>query len=632
MPQQPLPRNSSYGQARRLTMAQAKEYALVDSFKHGYRNREEITMLPPGVLVVGSQNVMTGTNGRVGIVKGYSHDGSSSIVLAPISCGVTWRTSKGYERNVRAGFLTTAGNDGKLQFRYEDANGNIIWKDLLTGLTSADFNFTDFWDANTEQIAMLLGVNGSSNIYEWSGAEAVYASSGTDSITIGNAETIAELGFYTQNTRKVTINGTEYTYTGGETTHTFTGVTPSPASSVFAVGDLVFQTIRATPATSIASLGLSTVSVIGTVDNQVYYGELTNNNVYISKANNYKDCGFTGAGRLPDEGGLLNLGTPVVGFAPQESQMYISAGLDQWYLVEFKMSSDLTKEDVSVGPLKTGARQSAQSQRFITKDKNNIVYLSNEPTISTLGRVQNILQTPQITDISFPIINDMNSYDFTGGSTYYWKNFILVAIPKHSIVRIYNMTDAKDHYWEVPIQYPVTGFYEVNGELYGHGYLTSESYKLFDGFNFIGNPIDARAIFSYQNLGVRTQTKKMNAYYIEGRCTQNGVLKIGINYETDGAMSETEYSLDGSDSEFVAIPGGQNALGKYPIGKQPLGSNIGDDSTDPPKFRKIITFPPTSHYEFQPKFSSVEKDFNWSMIAFGGNESLTTEGNNNIKS
>ncbi len=622
-----MPKAASKSQTERIALAKAGEFKLVDSFKIGYRNREEITMLPPGVLVEGSKNVVTNTSGRVGMVKGYSLDGSASVVLAPIKSGMPiWKTSKGYERNLRAGFLLN--NDGKLQFRYDD-NGTIRWVDLLTGLTSVDFNFADFWDFNTEKIALLLMVNGTSSIYEWSGATATFGSATTNTIVIGDPTTTwGQEGFLTQGTRKVTIGTTDYTYTGGESTTTLTGVTPDPTLGGYSAGALIFQTIRTTAASTVASLGLSTVAVIGASLNQIYYGNLQRNDVYASKVNNYKDCAF-GTPRLPGEGALFNLGTPIVGFAPQEGQMYMSAGLDEWYLTQFTLSSDLTKESLSVGKLKTGARQGAQTQSLITKDKNSVVFVSNEPTLSSLGRVENIFQTPQIVDVSFSIINDMNAYDFTDGSTYYWKNFVFMAVPRSSIVRIYNKTDPQAQYWEAPVEYPITGFYEVDGDLYGHGYLTSESYKLFDGYNFNTHPIEAIALFSYQNFGVRSQTKSFDEFYQEGRCTQNGVLKTGVIYETDGFMTDTEYEMDGN-SKYVAVPTDQNSLGKFAFGKQPLGTNI-SNSTLPPKFRKIITFTKTPFYEYQPKFSSFDKDFVWELIAFGPEASLTSEGNNDIK-
>jgi len=53
----------------------AREFSLISAFPYGYRNREDITNLPPGVLIKGSQNVLTDVTGRVGITKGYVLDG-----------------------------------------------------------------------------------------------------------------------------------------------------------------------------------------------------------------------------------------------------------------------------------------------------------------------------------------------------------------------------------------------------------------------------------------------------------------------------------------------------------------------------------------------------------------------------
>ena len=48
-----------YTQARKLGQAKAREFSLVSNYKYGYRNREDVTNLEPGVLIVGSQNVLT---------------------------------------------------------------------------------------------------------------------------------------------------------------------------------------------------------------------------------------------------------------------------------------------------------------------------------------------------------------------------------------------------------------------------------------------------------------------------------------------------------------------------------------------------------------------------------------------
>ncbi len=173
---------TSYSMNRRLAAAKQHEYSIVSNFTHGYRNREDITVLPPGVLIEGSQNVLTNTSERVGIRKGYVLDGAANTDQAPIGGDGTamgtfdWVTSAGVERNMRAGFLTGAGNDGKLQFRHVNSvTGAVQWLDLLTSLTSVNFNFITFFDPTHLQTVM-LAVDGTSNIYVWSGGTIEIAS------------------------------------------------------------------------------------------------------------------------------------------------------------------------------------------------------------------------------------------------------------------------------------------------------------------------------------------------------------------------------------------------------------------------------------------------------------------------
>jgi hypothetical protein len=606
------------------------EFSLIDSFKNGYRSREEVTMLNPSILIPGSQNVMTNTSGRVGIVKGYAIDGSPSVVLAPIASSFDWRTSKGKERNLRAGFLTSAGNDGKLQFRYVDASGNVVWTDLLTGLTSVNFNGTEYWDT-TELLVEALLVNGSANIYEWNGAEATLASVTANTITKQGSSYWTEEGFYTSVTGSptVVIDTTSFVYSGGVGTNTLTGVTPDPTGYGFAAGDLVYQGVRITPVSTVTALTASTVMLIGCLDNQVYYGTDNSNNWFVSKQNNYKDCSFTAGGRVMHEGAKGSLGSPIVGFIPQEDVMYASAGKDEWYQSVTTLSSDNKSEAFSFARLKTASLQAALSQAFMSKDKNSIIFVSNEPVVSSLGPVTNIYQSPQIADVSYPIINDMNAYDFTDGSIVYWKNFLLIAVPKSSLIRIYNMTDPKYQYWEAPVMYPISRFSVIGGDLYGHSYLTSETYKLFTGYNFKGNVIDARAVFAFNNYGSRFATKSFNQFYYEGRCTQNGTLNLGIQFETEGCATFLSFPMLGN-SKWVCAYNKAHSLGKDSLGKQPLGGNISVPNADPPKFRKIKTMPRVSFYEESTSFSSVEKDFEWSIICFGSSASPTSEGNNNL--
>lgn len=631
-----------FSSQRRIGAAKVKEFSLISAFPMGYRNREDKTNLPPGVLIAGSQNVLTDVTGRVGITQGYTLDGAASTALAPILSAFDWEMHTGTVRHLRAGFLTSAGSNGKLQFRYVNSAGTITWTDLLSSLTSVNFEYADFWNPTNSQ-AYLLMVNGTTNLYEWSGGTTTYASSTSNTITKQGATTFAENGFYSANpgTYQITINGTVYTATGGFGTTTLTGVSPDPTGAGIAVGDLMLQTPR-TIAISTFTNGPGSgyiVNGIANLRNQVYLGSLVHNSVFISKVNDYTTYTFTSPVRVVGEGAIVTMDGPWRAFCTQEDYMTIFAGQDQIYQTVFTLSSDLAKEDFAIHRLKTTALQGTQSQDLVTKIKNNVVFVSNEPILNTLGRVDNVVLTPQVSDISFPIVNDFNSYDFTDGSVFFWQNFILVAVPQESVVRLYNMTkdvtnqDAllnATHYWEAPLTIAISRFSIIDGDLYGHSYLTSESYKMFTGYNFNGHPIPAHAEFSYQTFGVRTTSKSFNQFFVEGYISPNTTLNLNMNFELDGFGGSTTYPIYGTDTQIVLSSSNNNSLGKFPLGSQPLGGDSNLSDSMPPKFRTVQTFPRISFYEYSPSFSSSGIDFNWSILAFGPASTPTSEGNNPI--
>ena len=158
---------------------------------------------------------------------------------------------------------------------------------------------------------------------------------------------------------------------------------------------------------------------------------------------------------------------------------------------------------------------------MISKMKNDVIFVTNEPTLDTLGRVQQVVLTPQSTNISDPIKLDFDSYDFTDASVFYFRYFIYVAIPRNNVVRMYNVVKG---YWEAPQILPVGRFAVIGGELYGHGYGISETYKLFDGYNDNGKSMEAIAMFSFMNSGTRPALKSFNKFYSEGYISSNTML------------------------------------------------------------------------------------------------------------
>ncbi len=621
MPQSP---NSPFTLQRRLRNAKIREFDIIDRFKFGYRNREDQTNLPPGVLVVGSQNILTNVSERIQARNGYVLDGPISSVTVPIDAAYTYFNHNNVENNLRT-YMPSAGM-ATVEYRYVDAAGVVTWRTLLSSLSSSKFNFTTFWDT-VELKRVLLMVNGTTTIYEWDGAITTILVAGAGTLTKTGTDSWATAGFYVSNSpRKVTINGIDYTYTGGENTTTLTGVTPDP-NGVVLPGDIAHQTPILTNAPT--GLALTGYDLISTLRNQVYVGQLTNQELFISKVNNYKDYTFTSPTRVVGEGAIAYLDSPPNALIPLETSINVSAGKNQWYIITWTLSADLTDESVTVNRLKTNSNASAQSQAMTSAMKNDVIFISQEPTLDTLGRVEQIFGTTQTTNMSDPIKLDFDSYDFTDAAIFYNKYFIYLAVPKHGLIRIYNIVKS---YWEAPQTIPVGKFYTVGGILYGHSYQTAESYKLFSGRADridpvtapSGNPIDCRVIFSYQNYSSPFTLKNFNKFYIEGYISSGTTLSAGIMYDIDGCATATSFDIDGSNSQYVCISSGtanadDASLGKQALGKYPLGGNIDvtGSNTIPPKFRLIQTFPSVDFHEVQYSFESSQRGANWEILRFG---------------
>lgn len=590
-----------------------KNFKVVTNFK-GYIAREDQTNISAGWLVNGSQNVIINSANRVAIRKGFKMDGPTSTALTPIISAFDWETNRGDTRNLRS-------YTDKLEFRYDDGS-NVSWVTLMSGLGSAvDFNWDTFWDA-TRAMDVMVFVNGSSNIYEWSGATATFASATATTLTKEGTTSWAEEGFYISGTRTIVIGGVTATYTGGEGTTTLTGV--SVDFSATAVGALIHQGVKTTANSSMTGIPAAFKNtLIATLNNQVYVGASDNREVYVSMQNDYTDYTFS-IPRGVGEGALLRLDDVPRAFISQEDKLYISGGTSQWYVTKFTLSSDLMAESLTIERLKTAPLQGAKSQAFTWKVKNKVAFLTNEPTLNLLGRVENITATPENEDISDIIRDDFDTYDFTGGSVAYFRSQIFIAIPAENIVLIFN--EAKN-YWEAPQIMGISRFYIVDGALYGHSSNTAESYKLFEGYSdrYVnltnrGNPIDAKALFSYQNFGQRANYKSFDEMYVEGYIQANTDLDVFIKYELDGCGQELQYTIDGTNEKLVCLATDDRSLGKQRVGSYSL-ARLKDSTLDrlPPKFKSKKEITRYDFQEYQFGCGTNDVDQRWELLAFGPN-------------
>lgn len=587
-------------------------FSLVTKFL-GYRNREDKTYLSPGWMIEGSQNVLIDISGRLKTRKGYTLYGQANTALSGITSSFDWTEHLNSTRNMR-------GYGTNVQFAYVNSSGTVTWTTIISTMVDGNtVRYTNYWD-NTEKINVLLFVCGDSNVYEWSGATTTIASVTGATLTKQGTTTWAQDGFYTTANRKVVINGITYTYTGGTATTTLTGVTPDPTLGGITAGMLAYQLPVTTANSAITSM-LATFrnDLIANVQQQIYYGSTISNSVYISVVNNYKSVAYTSPVRLVGEGALLTLRAPVVGFVVQEDVMYISAGKSQWYQTSKTLSADLTAESLQVFPLKTSDQQGAREQEAISHDRNSVVFISNETRLVSLGRIDNIYQTPMMVDYSYPIANDFNTYDWAGSAVQYWKTYYYVAVPAENRYLILNMTDPDNVFWEAPQVGSFSGFSIIDGDLIAHDSEVPQSYLMYDGYSDNGFPINSIATFAYNDSGDRANSKYFNEFYTDGYITANTDIAVKLNFDLDGCATEITKAINGDDTAVVCILSGDASLGKTSLGKHGLGTNSLATPADPlpPYFNIINTMVRRDYYRYSVTFQSYGVDFRWELLSFG---------------
>lgn len=574
----------------------------------GYISKPDPTNAPTQILVSPSQNMIINDQERVETRGGYSIYGAAGSGSNPVEGAVDWQNSSNAVINLRAYGTTLTAYFGTVEGVDFDA-----WTDIGTGITFPDavFSFAPWWDTS-EDIDLLLMVCGNDKIWDWSGAATSLASATSNTLTKNGSTTWANERFLTSGTRRVIINGTAYTYTGGEGTTTLTGVTPDPSTE--AVNSLVFQQIRENDDEPVDTWVNSAIRV---KDNQLYIISNKRNEVYVSKNTDFKDFSFSSP-RVPGEGALLVLDSVGRGVMFLTDETLISAGRSDWYKTQFHELdiNGTLSETLKVKKLKTSPGMAAQSQDLIDGD----MFVSFEPILRKVVGIDenNNLITE---DLSDPIKPDFDAANFTNGHLKNHRNRTYIAAPEDDNVWINevrrNIDGTFTRFWQPPQIMSIRRFAVISDDIYGHSSGFNATYKLFDGTNDDGNPISFKAYYTYRSYGDRTAYKKLSRWLTEGYIRGNTKITLQLRYEFQGAEQVLEKEIDGSDEGILF----ETIEGLTPLGTTPLGLTA--QSTQQPKFRQISEFVPRDFFEIQAIYYSSAKDDAWQILGQGGNVILS---------
>lgn len=442
------------------------------------------------------------------------------------------------------------------------------------------------------------------------------------SITIHNGEpTWASSRFLTTiNPRSIHYNGVDYTYTGGESTDTLTGLTAFPTVTA---GDPTWQTPTKfslpSPMTAVFKPDLIAVQL-----NQVILGSTKYRNVYISSTTDRTDFTLTSP-RAPADPATVTPDDYPTCFVPLDneaqttSSLMIGAGHDFFFQLSYQMSQDLTAELVRVIKLHTAAGSGLISKDAICPVKRGTVYISREPALDSLG---NIEASDKNVPLSDPIKTDFDTYNFTNAHVRYWKRAIYIALPVHGLVLIFDMMR---NLWQPPQTIPISRFAIIADELYGHSAITNETYKLFVGTNDNGVFIPQVARFAYNNGGNRTRLKNISEMWSDGYITTNATLTMNQYCGFDGQNGIKTMSIKGSDTSITTqqndTPRGTEPLGSVPLGGESLNPNTGLPGANTPlvRFWQNDTVSATDFIEQFTEYSMDTLDGQFAINAHGTN-------------
>ncbi len=610
-----------------LSTAKNFDFAIISKWQ-GYNSANDKTNLAENVYVKGSQNVYKKLSGNLANRPGLKRVGAYNTTLSSVSSEFVWNTSWGAT-------LPLWITNSTLQ-----VNISGTWYTLLSSLTKTRYVFDKWWDA-TEQKDRVLFVNGSDNIFHWSGGNAVISSTTANTITKTGSTSWQQAGFSTTSGEKsILINGNTYTYTGGESTTTLTGVAGSPAGE--ANGSVVLQNVMTEATTPATGFNNDFIKVI---NNQAYIGSYTSRVCYVSSNVDFDDF-VVPTPTIQGSPELLTLDSTLNGIAVKSGNACISIGTGEWCVIEFldiTVGTTLERQTkVTVNPTAKGS--AAYAHEFIGNSGDNVIYLSKDQQLRTFGNFNDLFYNAY-PSLSLEVAIELAAETFTGGGLKCIGEFTYITAPVSGKTYLYqvrqsvnaNNTVVVERLWHSPFTWNATRVDDINGTVVVFSNANPQYYQVWDTNQFhddspndVNSPLPYTCVLAlaYKTLNRRQGLQSFDKMFSEGYIAPGSALNLTINYNYEGVTGQAIVPINSIARPAYVFSPSIGSLGDSSLGDKPLGDEINIDDTNNlelPKFKVINSLSVVNCFEYQPIYSSDTLDSQWEILANGTNAKVETE-------
>lgn len=498
----------------------------------------------------------------------------------------------------------------------------VYWEGTATSVTGTTITVpantwaTDIWNgfyvritsgANAGDISLISATTASQITFA-----AIAGLAGTPDFEIRRIAVSAPSG-------TLIYNGTEVAYTAIPTDSEFT-VTSAAAAAAGDAITVIPQEYPENPRGNIFETSIAQMFVAGVGS------ALTT--AFRSVIQDPTDFTFSSP-RVAGEGDVILFpynGSTITDIKSQENTLYVLKP-DSVESVIYTQAGGTDFDLPQIHAIKQGP--SAGSIARAWRQDDDIVFVTPDNTITSIGRIKLRDVRPQSEDLAFPIRRAVQRYNFdnTFGIQYINRAYVATKSTKdtvqNDILLVYNLDYRSwEGYWQIASSFLI----DHNGKLYYGDSYTPNVYEMFTGINKDDGtnvfPMSCKWMSGFINgRGTGFYLNEVSSLAVEGYITSGTTINFKL-YKDFNFEPFQELVISGLDTQFQDGVPTFSMLGGDPLGMQPLGvkANFGEPDEDGRRhFIAFIDFTITQIEYVAIEAGSTGLNQNWEIIALGLN-------------